>query len=165
MYCTASFGFIFSFITAPLDPLAFVDPVDVKLPASLHTLLTSSKWKERKEVLDELLTLLGSTPRIKDGPEIGDLSKALAGRIQSDANVNCVMTAAACLETLVKAMKGSFARYRELVVAPMLERLKERKANVTDSIGDALDAVFSSVSCNGIRFNLNLTFSRPHWPI
>ncbi|KAJ7905459.1 microtubule associated protein, partial [Mycena olivaceomarginata] len=125
---------------APLDPLAFVDPVDVKLPASLHTLLTSSKWKERKEVLDELLTLLGSTPRIKDGPEIGDLSKALAGRIQSDANVNCVMTAAACLETLVKAMKGSFARYRELVVAPMLERLKERKANVTDSIGDALDA-------------------------
>ncbi|KAF8212269.1 microtubule associated protein [Mycena galopus ATCC 62051] len=131
---------------APLDPLAFVDPVDVKLPPSLHTLLTSSKWKERKEVLDELLTLLTSTPRIKDGPEIGDLSKALAARIQSDANVNCVMTAAACMETLAKAMKGSFARYRELVVAPMLERLKERKANVTDSIGDALDAVFSSTT-------------------
>ncbi|KAJ6502581.1 microtubule associated protein [Mycena sanguinolenta] len=131
---------------APLDPLAFVDPVDVKLPPSLHSLLTSSKWKERKEVLDELLTLLTSTPRIKDGPEIGELSKALAGRIQSDANVNCVMTAAACLETLVKAMKGSFARYREIVVAPMLERLKERKANVTDSIGDALDAVFSSTT-------------------
>ncbi|KAF7363414.1 Microtubule associated protein [Mycena sanguinolenta] len=131
---------------APLDPLAFVDPVDVKLPPSLHSLLTSSKWKERKEVLDELLTLLTSTPRIKDGPEIGELSKALAGRIQSDANVNCVMTAAACLETLVKAMKGSFARYREIVVAPMLERLKERKANVTDSIGDALDAVFTSTT-------------------
>ncbi|KAK7014891.1 cytoskeleton-associated protein 5 [Favolaschia claudopus] len=128
---------------APLDPLAFVDPVDVKLPPSLHSNLTSSKWKERKEALDDLLTTLNSTPRIKDGPEIGELSKALALRIQSDANVNCVMTAATCMETLAKAMKGSFARYRESVVAPMLERLKERKANVTDAIGDALDAVFS----------------------
>ncbi|KAJ7940671.1 microtubule associated protein [Mycena leptocephala] len=131
---------------APLDPLSFVEPVDVKLPPSLQTLLTSSKWKERKEVLDELLTLLTSTPRIKDGPEIGELSKSLAVRIQGDANINCVMTAAACLETLAKAMQGSFARYRELVVGLMLERLKERKANVTDSIGDALDAVFSSTT-------------------
>ncbi|KAJ7449776.1 microtubule associated protein, partial [Mycena latifolia] len=131
---------------APLDPRAFAEPVDIKLPSSLQTLLTSSKWKERKEVLDELLTLLTSTPRIKDGPEISELSKSLAVRIQSDANINCVMTAAACMEALAKAMLGSFARYREVVVAPMLERLKERKANVTDAIGDALDAVFSSTT-------------------
>lgn len=109
-------------------------------------MLTSSKWKERKEVLDELLTLLTSTPRIKDGPEIGDLSKSLAARIQTDANINCVMTAAACLEALAKAMLGSFARYREVVVAPMLERLKERKATVTDCIGESLDAIFLCVS-------------------
>ncbi|KAJ7774661.1 microtubule associated protein [Mycena maculata] len=131
---------------APLDPRAFAEPVDIKLPASLQTLLTSSKWKERKEVLDELLTSLNSTPRIKDGPEIAELSKSLAARIQSDANINCVMTAAACMEALAKAMLGSFGRYREAVVGPMLERLKERKANVTDSIGDALDAVFSSTT-------------------
>ncbi|KAJ7658715.1 armadillo-type protein [Mycena polygramma] len=135
---------------APLDPLAFVEPVDVKLPPSLQTLLTSSKWEERKEVLDDLLTLLNSTPRIKDGPEIGELSKSLAIRIQGDANINCVMTAAACMQALAKAMLGSFARYRELVVGPMLERLKERKANVTDSIGDALDAVFSSTTLSDI---------------
>ncbi|KAJ7709939.1 armadillo-type protein [Mycena rosella] len=131
---------------APLDPRAFAEPVDVKLPSSLQTLLTSSKWKERKEVLDELLTLLNSTPRIKDGPEISEVAKSLAVRIQSDANINCVMTAAACIEALAKAMLGSFARYREAVVAPMLERLKERKATVTDSIGDALDAVFSTTT-------------------
>ncbi|KAJ7658710.1 hypothetical protein DFH06DRAFT_1407161 [Mycena polygramma] len=103
-----------------------------------------------KEVLDDLLTLLNSTPRIKDGPEIGKLSKSLAIRIQGDANINCVMTAAACMQALAKAMLGSFARYRELVVGPMLERLKERKANVTDSIGDALDAVFSSTTLSDI---------------
>ncbi|KAJ7219239.1 microtubule associated protein [Mycena pura] len=135
---------------APPDPRVFAEPVDIKLPSSLQAMLTSSKWKERKEVLDELLTLLTSTPRIKDGPEIGELSKSLAVRIQSDANVNCVMTAAASMEALAKAMMGSFARYREIVVGPMLERMKERKASVTDAIGDALDAVFSSTTLSDI---------------
>lgn len=130
-----------------LDPSDFAEPVDVtsKLPANLHTNLTSSKWKERKEALDDLLTLLAATPRLKEASELGDIAKALAIRIQSDANVNCVMTAAACQEALAKGLKGAFGKYREMVVAPMLERLKERKANVTDAIGAALDAVFATV--------------------
>ncbi|KAJ7452458.1 microtubule associated protein [Mycena galericulata] len=117
---------------APLDPRAFAEPVDIKLPSSLQTSLTSSKWKERKEVLDELLTLLTSTPRIKDGPEIAELSKSLAVRIQSDANINCVMTAAACIEALAKAMLGDIRQIS--------------RGLCTDTIGDALDAVFSSTT-------------------
>lgn len=112
----------------------------------MQTMLTSSKWKERKEVLDDLQTLLASTPRIKEAPELGDLAKSLAVRVQGDANINCVMVAAICLETLAKGMMNGFSRYREIVVPLMLERLKERKANVTDSIGAALDAVFITVS-------------------
>ncbi|CAK5264576.1 unnamed protein product [Mycena citricolor] len=128
------------------DPRAFAEPVDVKLPGSLHAMLGSSKWKERKEMLDDLLALINAAPRIKDGPEMGDLAKALAGRIQSDANIACVMTAAACMEALAKGMMNSFGRYRETVVAPMLERMKERKATVTDAIGTALDAIFATTT-------------------
>jgi cytoskeleton-associated protein 5 len=133
---------------APADPRAFAEPIDIvpKLPTSLQSTLTSPKWKERKEVLDDLSTLLTSTSRIKEAPELGELAKSLAVRVQGDANINCVMTAAACMEALAKGMMASFARYRELVVAPMLERLKERKANVTDAIGKALDGVFATVS-------------------
>ncbi|KAJ3923657.1 microtubule associated protein [Lentinula edodes] len=129
---------------ANFDPRAFAEPEDIvsKLPASLSTALTSSKWKERKEVLDELQAVLNATPRIKDAPALGDLAKSLAARVQADANINCVMTAAACLEALAKGMSASFSRFRETVVPPMLERLKERKATVTDAIGTALDAVF-----------------------
>ncbi|KDQ60854.1 hypothetical protein JAAARDRAFT_125412 [Jaapia argillacea MUCL 33604] len=125
-----------------LDPRAFAEEVDIisKLPPSLQANLTSSKWKERKEVLDDLLTLLNATPRIKDAPEFGELAKSLATRIQSDANINCVMVAAGCMEALAKGLMASFGRHREAVVTPMLERLKERKANVTDTIGAALDA-------------------------
>ena len=56
------------------------------------------------------------------------------------------MVAANCLEGLAKGLMGGFARYRESVVPPMLERLKERKVNVTDAIGNTLDAVFATVS-------------------
>ncbi|KAJ3856004.1 armadillo-type protein [Lentinula lateritia] len=127
---------------ANFDPRAFAEPEDIvsKLPASLATALTSSKWKERKEVLDELQAVLNAAPRIKDAPALADLAKSLAARVQADANINCVMTAAACLEALAKGMSASFSRFRETVVPPMLERLKERKATVTDAIGTALDA-------------------------
>ena len=143
---------------ADLDPRAFAEPVDItpKLPSTMSTMLTSSKWKERKEVLDELNTLLTATPRILDAPEVAGLAKALATRIQGDANINCVMTAASCMEALAKGMMASFARYREVVVPLMLERLKERKTNVTESIGAALDAVFASVSVWLLQWHVNL---------
>lgn len=138
----------FSADAADLDPRAFAEPVDIipKLSPSLQTALKSTKWKERKEALDDLSTLLSSTSRIKDAPEIGELAKSLASRISGDANISCVMVAAACIEELAKGMMTAFAKYREVVVPLMLERMKERKATVTDSIGSALDAVFTTVS-------------------
>lgn len=56
------------------------------------------------------------------------------------------MVAASCIEELAKGMMVGFAKYREAVVPLMLERMKERKASVTDTIGTALDAVFATVS-------------------
>lgn len=153
---------------APPDPRAFAEPIDImpKLPSTLSSALGSSKWKERKEVLDELATLLSSTPRIKDSPELAEVAKSLATRIASDANINCVMVAAACMEGLANGMMSSFAKYREAVVPLMLERMKERKVNVTDSIGGALDAVFSTVGCLRLEFyviKLIKQCIRPRW--
>ena len=117
-----------------------------KLSPSLQTDLKSSKWKERKGALDDLATLLSNTLRIKDTGELSELTKSLALCIAKDANINCVIVAANCLEGLAKGMMEAFGKYREAVVPLMLERLKERKANVTDAIGSALDAVFVTVS-------------------
>ncbi|OSX65208.1 hypothetical protein POSPLADRAFT_1178866 [Postia placenta MAD-698-R-SB12] len=124
------------------DPRMFVEEVDIvpKLPSNFQGQLSSSKWKERKEVLDALLALVNATPRIKDAPELGDIAKSLATCVHKDANINCVMVAASCIEGLAKGMMNAFGRFREHVVPPMLERLKERKASVTDHIGSALDA-------------------------
>ncbi|KAF8734663.1 hypothetical protein AX14_003174 [Amanita brunnescens Koide BX004] len=117
-----------------------------RLSSTLQNDLKSSKWKIRKEALESLSALLSSTPRIKYTPELVELAKSLAARIASDANVNCVMVASKCMEDLAKGMMSSFSRFREIVVPPMLKRLKERKTNVADSISAALDAVFSTVT-------------------
>ncbi|KAG9118686.1 Microtubule-associated protein, microtubule dynamics during spindle orientation, partial [Ceratobasidium sp. 392] len=128
---------------AAVDPLEFVEAVDImpKVPADFHTAMGSSKWKERKEALDALLEALKASPKIADSSEHGELVKALAKRM-SDANIMCVIAAAQCIELLAKGVGQPFGRHRSSVVTPMLERLKERKANVTDAIGASLDAVF-----------------------
>jgi len=155
-------------VEAPPDARETAEVVDIatKLPPSFQTNLKSSKWKERKEALDDLHTLLIATPRIKDAAEFSELTRSLASCIAKDANINCVIVAANCLEEMAKAMIDTFAKYRESVIPLMLERLKERKANVTDAIGAALDAVFATVSCfyyiNAKRANLHV---RRHWRI
>ncbi|KAF5358260.1 hypothetical protein D9756_001599 [Leucocoprinus leucothites] len=135
-----------------LDPRAFAEEVDIvpKMPSNFYGNFKSSKWKERKEALDELLTLLKTTPRIKDMPELGELAKSLATCIHKDVNINCVMVAANCLEELAKGLTSALARYRESLIPPMLERLKERKANITDAIGNALDVVFQTTTITDI---------------
>jgi hypothetical protein len=65
--------------------------------------------------------------------------------VQSDANINCVMVAAQCLEGLAKGLMGNYGRYKEIVVPPLLDRLKERKASVTDTLSAALYAIFETV--------------------
>ncbi|KAF8605244.1 ARM repeat-containing protein [Ceratobasidium sp. AG-I] len=128
---------------APMDPLDFVEAVDImpKVPAEFHASMGSSKWKDRKEALDALLETLKATPKISDSDGHGELAKALAKRM-TDANIMCVIAAAGCIEYLAKGVGQPFGRHRASLITPMLERLKERKVNVTDAIGAGLDAVF-----------------------
>lgn len=146
----------------------FAEEVNIvpKLPSNLQASLKSSKWKERKEALDELLTLLNATQRIQDAQELGELARSLAHCIHKDANINCVMTAANCLEVLAKAVMAPFGKHHESLIPPMLERMKERKATVTDAIGAALDAIFTTV-CSRI-LSLHIiphSSSSPHYQI
>lgn len=127
------------------EELDLAEPVDVmpKVPKDLHERLSSSKWKDRKEALDDLYNAL-NVPRIKDAP-FDDVVKGLA-KSMKDANVAVVTVAANCVDLLGKGLRKDFGKYRSLIMAPMLERLKEKKQSVADALGQALDAVFASTS-------------------
>lgn len=116
-----------------------------KLPDDFYTHLSSSKWKDRKELALEPLLSLVKVPRLQPA-NYSELTTALAGRM-TDANVVCVALAANCLEALGLGLRSEFGRYKSAVVAPLLARTKEKKASVLDALGAALDALFLSVRC------------------
>lgn len=124
-----------------VDAFDLAEPQDVlsKVPANFHDNLASSKWKERKEALEALYALL-NVPRIKDG-DFGEINRGLA-KCMKDANIAVVTQAAQCIEVLAQGLRKSYGKYRSVVMAPIMERLKEKKASVSDALGAALDQVF-----------------------
>ncbi len=128
---------------AEVDTFDLMEPVNVnpKIPSDLFENLASTKWKDRKESLEALYGVI-NVPRIQDG-DFNELTRALA-KCMKDANIAVVTIAANCVEVLAKGLRSQFAKHRQTVMAPMLERLKEKKQAVTDALGAALDAVVSS---------------------
>lgn len=142
-------------IAAPIDARDLLDPVDVSklFPADLDERLSSTKWKDRLEVLEEVNKVLGApqNARISDGhiDSYSSLAQTLGTKCKSDANVNVVIEAAKVIEGLAKGLGKPFGRFRGVVMSGMLDRLKERKATVVEALGKALDAVFETVSAVG----------------
>ncbi|OTA98593.1 hypothetical protein M426DRAFT_69477 [Hypoxylon sp. CI-4A] len=130
---------------AEVDAFDLAEPQDVlsKVPANFHDNLASSKWKDRKEALEALYAVL-NVPRIKDG-DFNEINRGLA-KSMKDANVAVVTQAAQCIEVLAKGLRKSYGKYRSVVMAPIMERLKEKKQSVADALGAALDQVFQATN-------------------
>jgi cytoskeleton-associated protein 5 len=130
---------------AAIDLEPEFEAVDVfsLIPKDFNERLASSKWKDRKEALEDLHKALNH-PKIAEGP-FDELVRGFA-KCMKDANIAVVITAANCTELLAKGLRRSFAKYRSTIMNPMMERLKEKKQTVTEAIGAALDAVFASTS-------------------
>ncbi|TGJ82396.1 hypothetical protein E0Z10_g6369 [Xylaria hypoxylon] len=130
---------------AAVDAFDLAEPQDVlsKVPANFHENLASSKWKDRKEALEALFAAL-NVPRIKDG-DFNEINRGLA-KSMKDANIAVVTQAAQCIEVLAKGLRKSYSKYRSIVMAPIMERLKEKKQSVADALGAALDQVFLATS-------------------
>ena len=126
-----------------VEAFDLAEPVDVikKMPSDFHEKLTSAKWKDRKETLDEFYEV-ANTERIQDG-HYDEVIQGLA-KSMKDANVAVVTVAANCITVLAKGLRKSFAKYKSRILAPIMERLKEKKQSVSEALGQALDAVFSS---------------------
>ncbi|KAJ1327934.1 protein STU2 [Microdochium nivale] len=124
-----------------VDVFDLAEPQDVlsKVSSSFHDNLASSKWKDRKEALEGLYALL-NVPRIKDA-DFGEINRGLA-KCMKDANIAVVTQAAQCIEVLAQGLRKAYGKYRGTVMSPIMERLKEKKASVSDALSAALDQVF-----------------------
>ncbi|KAJ3398578.1 Microtubule-associated protein, microtubule dynamics during spindle orientation [Chytriomyces hyalinus] len=129
----------------PVDAFDISDPVNVldHLPPKFYETLGATKWSERKEILEALLALL-KVPKLEDG-RYGELINVLSKRV-NDAHVLVLSLAINCIEFLARGLRSNFSQYRGIVITPLLEKLKEKKAAVLESLRSCLDAVFLSVS-------------------
>ena len=128
---------------AAASVLAEIVDVYKKVPSDFHENVSSSKWAERKGALDGLLAV-AKEDQIQEGP-FDEIIQALA-KCMKDSNISVVISAANCVEALARGLRKGFSKYRNRILTPMLERLKEKKQSVTDALGAALDAVFASSS-------------------
>lgn len=128
-----------------IDVFDLAEPQDVLkgIPGNFYESLGSSKWKDRKEAVEALYALV-NVPRIKDG-DFNEINRSLA-KCMKDANIAVVTQAAQCIELLAKGLRKSYGKYRSVVMQPIMDRLKEKKAAVQDALGAALDQVFLATS-------------------
>lgn len=126
---------------AEVDAFDLAEPQDVlkSIPGDFYDRLGSSKWKDRKEALEALYAVV-NIPRIKDG-DFNEVNRSLA-KCMKDANIAVVTQAAQCIEVIAKGLRKGYAKYRSIVMQPIMERLKEKKVTVADALGAALDQVF-----------------------
>ncbi|KAG8628296.1 hypothetical protein KVT40_004169 [Elsinoe batatas] len=122
-----------------LEPEYMAVDVFTKVPKDLDERLASSKWKDRKDVLDELYAAV-NVPAMEDGP-FDNIIRGCA-KSMKDANIQVVQVAANSIECIAKGLRKKFTKYRNMILSPMLERFKEKKQSVTDALAGACDAVF-----------------------
>ncbi|XP_070492118.1 protein mini spindles isoform X2 [Chironomus tepperi] len=134
-----------------IDPMDLIDPVDIlsKLPKDFYEKLEAKKWQERKESLEALEPLV-SNPKLENG-DYGDLVRALKKVITKDSNVVLVALAGKCLALLAKGVGKKFQPYAVACVSGILEKFKEKKANVVAALRDAIDAIYPSTNLEAIQ--------------
>lgn len=134
-----------------LDPYDLFEPVDIlsKLPKDFYEKVEAKKWQERKEAM-ELLQPLTQNPKLEQG-DYHDLMKALKKIIGKDSNVMIVAQAGLCVAGLAKGLKKKFQPFSLSFTETILEKFKEKKANVVTSMREAIDAVYQTTTLEAIQ--------------
>ncbi|CAF2100921.1 unnamed protein product [Rotaria magnacalcarata] len=127
-----------------LDPFEMIEPVNIleRLSKDFFEKLESKQWKDRKEVLDDLLTLLTQNPKPKPDSDYSELVKVLKKIITKDSNITVVLVAGKCLTALAKGLRKAFKNYALGTIDVCLDRCREKKTNILEVFREACDAAY-----------------------
>lgn len=122
-----------------IDPLQLLPEEDLlsNLPEEFHSLIKSTKWKDRVDVLEELNeNHLNKIKKLKTKDDYGSLLRILSDIINRDVNVQCVTLAAEAVNSILKKLTRDaiHENYIVMVFPALLERTKERKPSVIEMV-------------------------------
>ncbi|XP_050341877.1 protein mini spindles isoform X2 [Bactrocera neohumeralis] len=135
-----------------IDPMDLIDPVDIlsKMPKDFYEKLEEKKWTLRKESLEALEKLLTENPKLESG-EYGVLVNTLKKVITKDSNVVLVAMAGKSLAMLANGLGKRFGTYAMACVPSLLEKFKEKKANVVAALRESMDAIYPSTNLEAMQ--------------
>lgn len=134
-----------------VDPYDLMDPINVlsQIPSDFYVKLEAKKWQERKEAVDSLEKIL-DYPKFEKG-DYSDFVRALLKVITKDSNVMVVGVAVKCMARLAAGLKKGFQPYAATVLPQLLEKFKEKKANVVTPLREAVDAIYPITTLEAIQ--------------
>ncbi|CAF1153386.1 unnamed protein product [Rotaria sordida] len=127
-----------------LDPFEMMEAVNIleRLSKDFFEKIESKQWKDRKEVLDDLLTLLTQNPKPTSDSDYSELVKVLKKIVAKDSNIPVVLVAAKCLTALAKGLRKTFKNYAAGIIEVCLDRCREKKTNVIEALREACEAAY-----------------------
>ncbi|KAN0034518.1 hypothetical protein ACTFIV_001038 [Dictyostelium citrinum] len=128
-------------VVEEIDPYSLMTAVNIlpKLTSEFYEGLQAKKWQERSEQMDKLVTLLTNTPKIESA-DFSELCKALK-KILADVNVIIVQKAVVSIGLMADSLRGGFTGYVKPFITPILEKFKEKKTSVLQSVHTTMDSL------------------------
>ncbi|KAJ9168430.1 hypothetical protein P3X46_019955 [Hevea brasiliensis] len=131
-----------------IDEYELVDPVDILTPLEKSGFwdgVKAAKWSERKEAVAEL-TKLASTKRIAPG-DFSEVCRTLK-KLVTDVNMAVAVEAIQAVGNLARGLRANFSGSSRFLLPVLLEKLKEKKPSLTESLTQTLQAMHKSGCLN-----------------
>ncbi|KQK10308.1 protein MOR1 isoform X2 [Brachypodium distachyon] len=127
-----------------IDEYDLVDPVDILTPLEKSGFwdgVKATKWSERRDAVAEL-TKLASTKKIAPG-DFNEVSRTLK-KLVTDVNLAVSVEATQAIGNLAKGLRTHFSGNSRNLLPVLLEKLKEKKATMTEALTQTLEAMHKS---------------------
>ncbi|KAL3519697.1 hypothetical protein ACH5RR_017846 [Cinchona calisaya] len=131
-----------------IDEYELVDPIDILMPLEKSGFwegVKAAKWSERKEAVAEL-TKLASTKRIAPG-DFTEICRTLK-KLITDVNIAVAVEAIQAIGNLASGLRTHFSGNSRFLLPVLLEKLKEKKPALTESLTQTLQAMHKSGCLN-----------------
>ncbi|KAG4145754.1 hypothetical protein ERO13_D05G113700v2 [Gossypium hirsutum] len=131
-----------------IDEYELVDPVDILTPLEKSGFwdgVKATKWSERKEAVAEL-TKLASTKKIAPG-DFTEVCRTLK-KLVTDVNIAVAVEAIQTIGNLARGLRTHFSGSSRFLLPVLLEKLKEKKPTLTESLTQTLQGMHKSGCLN-----------------
>ncbi|XVF74962.1 hypothetical protein PTKIN_Ptkin13bG0151300 [Pterospermum kingtungense] len=131
-----------------IDEYDLVDPVDILTPLEKSGFwdgVKATKWSERKEAVAEL-TKLASIKKIAPG-DFTEVCRTLK-KLVTDVNIAVAVEAIQAIGNLAQGLRSHFSGSSRFLLPILLEKLKEKKPALTESLTQTLQAMHKAGCIN-----------------